>query len=63
MNGTKKSPKACVALFPASRLEMYLKEGLPLVKKIGGGSPSRLGSLPRGWEAVRATAVYFLSAI
>ncbi|WP_017653081.1 hypothetical protein [Fortiea contorta] len=61
-NGTKKSPKACVIWFPASRLGMYLKEALPLVKLLEA-EPPRMGSQPRGWEPVRARAVSFLSAI
>jgi hypothetical protein len=61
-NGTKKSPKACIVSFPASRLGMYLKEALPLVKLLEA-EPPRMGSQPGSWEPVRARAVSFLSAI
>jgi len=62
-NGTKKSLKTCVVLFPASRLGMYLKEALPLVKLREAAEPPRMGNQPRGWLPVRARAVSFLSAI
>jgi hypothetical protein len=55
-NGTKKSLKACVASFPASRLGTDSKEALPLVKKEEAPPPGMV-SQPPGWETVRVRAV------
>ncbi|MEH2056001.1 MAG: hypothetical protein V7K97_07530 [Nostoc sp.] len=42
---------------------MYLEWAAASCQATGGGSPLRIGSQPLGWEAVRARAVSFLSAI
>ncbi|MEH1899997.1 MAG: hypothetical protein V7L04_00860 [Nostoc sp.] len=42
LNGTKKSPKACVASLRASRLGMYSR-GSASGQATGGGSPPRMG--------------------
>ncbi|RCJ30151.1 hypothetical protein A6V25_15230 [Nostoc sp. ATCC 53789] len=61
LNSAKKSPKACVVSFPASRLGMYLKEALPQFKLPEAAAlPEWISSLQAGNQSEQGLYLFLV---